>query len=421
MFADDMLLLSETPEGLQTSIDKFSDYCDDWQLRVNINKTKTMIFSNRNKDLSHITFKYKNDILEHVKEFKFLGNLITQNGNLQSSAEALAKKALKVMYSIKSYTSSLAGIPAKLSTHLFDSLVRPILTYNCEVWYMDVYRPYYNASNRAKKNKHEIDKLSFIEKTSPEKVHNRFCKYTLGLKKNASNIASRSELGRYPIDCYIKTQSLLYEDRLLGDDVPGILRDCYTVSKFLHNEGIFSWFSYVNHLRNDIQIDTNNTLSKQKMKTVYKLSNEQFFRDNYNIKISNIDSSSKLEVFKKVKKSDYEIEYYLNFPDFETKRLISKFRTSDHPLAIETGRYKNIPRNSRLCNNCQVIEDETHFFLTCKNNQNLREHFFESLYTEYNDFSQNKLEYILNPKTCRQVNSLGSFIKRSLELRTGGT
>ena len=42
----------------------------------------------------------------------------------------LSKKALKVMYSIKSYTSSLNELPVNVSTHLFDSLVRPILTYN---------------------------------------------------------------------------------------------------------------------------------------------------------------------------------------------------------------------------------------------------------------------------------------------------
>jgi hypothetical protein len=47
-------------------------------------------------------------------------------------------------------------------------------------------------------------------------VRNKFCKYILGLKNCASNIASRSELGRLPIDCFIKTQSLLYEDSIFS-------------------------------------------------------------------------------------------------------------------------------------------------------------------------------------------------------------
>jgi hypothetical protein len=79
-------------------------------------------------------------------------DVITQNGNLVSWPEALSKKALKVMYSIKSYTSNLNELPVNVSTHLFDSLVRPILTYNCEIWNMNVYKPYFNATERAKKN-----------------------------------------------------------------------------------------------------------------------------------------------------------------------------------------------------------------------------------------------------------------------------
>ena len=40
MFADDVLLLSETPEGLQNSINKLNEYCFKWQLSVNVKKPK---------------------------------------------------------------------------------------------------------------------------------------------------------------------------------------------------------------------------------------------------------------------------------------------------------------------------------------------------------------------------------------------
>ena len=38
-----------------------------------------------------------------------------------------------------------------------------------------------------------------------------------------------------------------------------------------------------------------------------------------------------------------------------------------------------------------------------------------------NTINSNLLEIILNPTNIKQVKSLGSFIKQSLELRTGGT
>jgi hypothetical protein len=49
------------------------------------------------------------------------------------SLEDLAKKAQKVLFSIKSRVASLGNIPIKVSNYLFDKLVQPVLTYNAEI------------------------------------------------------------------------------------------------------------------------------------------------------------------------------------------------------------------------------------------------------------------------------------------------
>ena len=71
-----------------------------------------------------------------------------------------------------------------------------------------------------------------LKKSLVERLHTKFTKYTLGLKKSACNISARAELGRFPIDCVIKRQSLLYEDRLYYDDTCDILKECISVSNF---------------------------------------------------------------------------------------------------------------------------------------------------------------------------------------------
>ena len=88
---------------------------------------------------------------------------------------------------------------------------------------MDTYKAHDNATLRATKSNSQVHHFNFLDK-----VHNKFCKYIVGLKKWASNIASRSELGSLPIDCFIKTQSLLYEDRILANDTPLILKVLFT-------------------------------------------------------------------------------------------------------------------------------------------------------------------------------------------------
>ena len=50
-------------------------------------------------------------------------------------------------------------------------------------------------------------------------------------------------------------------------------------------------------------------------------------------------------------KSSIGLEQYLSeLTSFKNRQILTKYRTSDHCLQIETGRYKNIPRQQRLCN-----------------------------------------------------------------------
>ena len=47
LYADDLVLLSSSKEGLQNSINKLSSYCKKWSLKVNLKETKCLIFNSR--------------------------------------------------------------------------------------------------------------------------------------------------------------------------------------------------------------------------------------------------------------------------------------------------------------------------------------------------------------------------------------
>ena len=44
LYADDTLLMAESPEELQMALNNLKDYCDLWQMEVNTQKTKLVIF-----------------------------------------------------------------------------------------------------------------------------------------------------------------------------------------------------------------------------------------------------------------------------------------------------------------------------------------------------------------------------------------
>jgi hypothetical protein len=69
LYADDTVLMSETKEGMQQSLNIFQLYCDLWKLDVNINKTKVMVFSKK-KNLNY-SFILQDKQLEVVEKFRY--------------------------------------------------------------------------------------------------------------------------------------------------------------------------------------------------------------------------------------------------------------------------------------------------------------------------------------------------------------
>ena len=89
LYADDLVLISESKEGLQDQINALKQYCDEWKLKINIKKTKSMIFNRGNK-IINADFKVGDKPIENVKTFTYLGFAISaKNCQFQTTIEDL--------------------------------------------------------------------------------------------------------------------------------------------------------------------------------------------------------------------------------------------------------------------------------------------------------------------------------------------
>ena len=79
MYADDTLL-AETPDDLQCILNSLHTYCQEWNLTVNTDKTKIMVFRNMGKIKENEKWFYNNFELQTVDEFNYLGLLLNYNG-----------------------------------------------------------------------------------------------------------------------------------------------------------------------------------------------------------------------------------------------------------------------------------------------------------------------------------------------------
>ena len=68
-----------------------------------------------------------------VREFKYLGISVTPCGGLYNAREKLRKQASKAYFPMLRVLQKI-NFDTTTSLKLFDSLIKPVLTYNCELW-----------------------------------------------------------------------------------------------------------------------------------------------------------------------------------------------------------------------------------------------------------------------------------------------
>ena len=110
-------------------------FCSFNQMIVNESKTKAIQLGKKNN--MELFFNKKK--ISEVHEYKYLGNVIkstqfTNEDVFQNNYQYLCDKARKAIFSSQRMTKSLNPPSPKLKFHIFDTLIRPVLTYGSDVW-----------------------------------------------------------------------------------------------------------------------------------------------------------------------------------------------------------------------------------------------------------------------------------------------
>jgi hypothetical protein len=77
LYADDLVLISNNAEGLQHKLEILHQYCKDWCLKVNIKKTKVVIFNKTGRLI------LGSEVIECVNRYKYLGIMLSASGNFK--------------------------------------------------------------------------------------------------------------------------------------------------------------------------------------------------------------------------------------------------------------------------------------------------------------------------------------------------
>ena len=319
-------------------------------MEINPKKTKVMIFQKHNsKSPINSQFHIGINRIDIAKEYTYLGLKVNQNGNFKLAQKQLSEKALRALYKIRKQLD-FHKLSPKVATKIFDSIISPILLYNSEVW-----------------GAYEKNDFNKWDNTEIEKTHLKFCKLYLGVNKNASNIACRGELGRFPLLLTIQKNIINYLKHILQLPDDSIVRQALNISITLHNQGKDSYYTNVSNMLKALYPNGTNLQTAIPNYNTPTLMNEvkEKYVEFWKHKMVNSSKLSFLCTFKK----DYQMEKYLTIiKNPNIRKVISQFRVSNHKLQIERGRYENIPRDQRICKLCDSgeIEDEFNFTFKCQ-------------------------------------------------------
>ena len=189
LYADDLVIISHSEDGLQKSLDNLYSYSTRKDLYISIKKSKTMIFNPAGKFIRKY-FKINDKSLEPVNTFCYLGFDLKASGIVTHAMNTLYDKANKAM---RALLTSIArfNTPVRTSIKLFNAFISPIMLYNTENWI--------TLTDKKIQNFCTTSFFINISDTKADILHRKFLKYILGVTKYCPNLAVYGETGEIPL------------------------------------------------------------------------------------------------------------------------------------------------------------------------------------------------------------------------------
>ena len=87
-YADDMVVMAQTEEVLQTLMNKLQERCRKFGLRINIGKTEVMVVTKRRERLP-VNVTLAGETINQVATFRYLGNAVSEDGRCEAEIRAI--------------------------------------------------------------------------------------------------------------------------------------------------------------------------------------------------------------------------------------------------------------------------------------------------------------------------------------------
>jgi hypothetical protein len=350
LFADDVILASHCIKGLQKQIDIVRSYADNFSLRVNLEKTKIIVFRKGGFLGTNEKWMYGIDNIQVVNSYKYLGLYFSTKLSLIQSVSELASKAKARTAQLLRGLWRLGFIQRNVFFKIFDCQVLPILLYGAELW--------------------GYQRFQILEK-----AHLFACKRFLNVAPQTPNSMVYGDLGRYPVYITSAVRCVKYWLRIANMTNERLPKKAYNMMCHFANLGKKTWAYNVKKLL--FQHGFSAVWEQQNvgdMTSFINLLRQRLFDAYHQEWHDSITRSERFEFYTSFKHT-IVAEKYL---DYQIQRCFkdsyTRFRLGISPILVHKLRYKdNVRPRDLLCPLCKhEIESEDHVLFACTGYTSLR-------------------------------------------------
>lgn len=390
--ADDLSLFDTEIRGLQRKLNLLAMYCDRYQLEVNIRKTNVVVFRGRGNLRDNEKWYYKGICVETADTYTYLGVEVSSNCNWEEAKATRIRKSTRALFKVYRNLNDFGTVTPSLVLRIFDSKILPILLYGCEIW---------GVGNIE-------DVISFA---------NKFYKYLLRLKSNASVLLARGELGRKCLNVIIYERVIKFWIQCVSADVGSAKHCAYIDQCRMVNDGVNCWAGKVRDLLfltgfGDVWINQ----SKNRLISFAHEFKHRYTTMDFQTWHGSIEDASSFRTYRLVKSVlDYEPYLDMNM-SLENRNLITRLRGALLGIRSNTGRwYENIEYERRICEFCNSgqVENEYHVLFECSVWST-----FRCRMNTFPEFRDKDMIKVLSAENENLVRELCVYLKDVLQFRS---
>ena len=138
LFADDMILLSETVIGLQTQLSSLFSAASRLQLKVNTNKSNIVVFRKGGYLGARERWIYDGCMMRVVNSYKYLGICFSTRLSFYHACRDLESRAKRALLCIMSKLYRIDCNSINVFLKISDAQVQPIVLYGAEIWGLEI-------------------------------------------------------------------------------------------------------------------------------------------------------------------------------------------------------------------------------------------------------------------------------------------